>query len=53
MVMIEPAGSIFPLRGPTLAASSDGRSLLVAFVESDEPTASIVVWRADCVDVVQ
>ncbi len=47
---IQPAGSIFPLRGPSLAASSDGRSLLVAFAESDQPTPSVVVWRADCVD---
>jgi hypothetical protein len=52
-LMIEPFGSIFPLRGPTLAASSSGRSLLVAFVESDQPTPSVVVWRADCVDGVE
>lgn len=50
---IEPAGSIFPLRGPALAASTAARSLLVAFVESDQPTASMVVWRADCFDAVE
>jgi hypothetical protein len=50
---IEPAGSIFPLRGPALATSTEARSLLVAFVESDQPTASMVVWRADCFDAVE
>lgn len=48
---LEPFGSIFPDDVPSLAASDDGRSLLLAFSAIDEGIATVIVWRADCADV--